>query len=34
MVFGRTQDCDYVCNRLAEADSFWIARAAGPKPAS
>ena len=20
MVFGRTQDCDYVCNRLADAD--------------
>lgn len=34
MVFGRTQDCDYVCNRLADADSFWIARAAGPKPAA
>ena len=32
MVFGRTQDCDYVCNRLAQADSFWIARAAGPTP--
>jgi hypothetical protein len=30
MVFGRTQDCDYVCNRVADADSFWIARAAGP----
>ncbi len=32
MVFGRTQDCDYVCKRLADGDSFWIARAAGPKP--
>ena len=31
MVFGRTQPCDYVCVRLAEADSYWIARAKGPK---
>jgi 4-amino-4-deoxy-L-arabinose transferase-like glycosyltransferase len=29
-VFGRTQDCDYVCDRIASADSFWLARAAGP----
>ena len=32
MVLGRTQACDYVCVQLAEADSFWLARAAGPKP--
>jgi 4-amino-4-deoxy-L-arabinose transferase-like glycosyltransferase len=32
MVLGRTQSCDYVCVQLAEADSFWLARAAGPKP--
>jgi 4-amino-4-deoxy-L-arabinose transferase-like glycosyltransferase len=30
MVFGRTQECDYVCDRIASADSFWLARAAGP----
>lgn len=27
MVFGRTQDCDYVCVRLENADTYWIARA-------
>lgn len=32
MVLGRTQSCDYVCVQLAEADSFWLARAAGSKP--
>lgn len=34
MVFGRTQACDYVCTELGTADSFFLARAAGPKPAS
>ncbi|HZQ16729.1 MAG TPA: hypothetical protein VFA82_08145 [Gaiellaceae bacterium] len=33
MVLGRTQSCDYVCDQLAEADSFWLARAVGPRPA-
>jgi 4-amino-4-deoxy-L-arabinose transferase-like glycosyltransferase len=33
MVLGRTESCDYVCDRVAEADTFWLARAAGPKPA-
>jgi 4-amino-4-deoxy-L-arabinose transferase-like glycosyltransferase len=32
MVLGRTQSCDYVCDQLAEADSFWLARAVGPRP--
>lgn len=32
MVLGRTQSCDYVCDQLAVADSFWLARAAGPRP--
>ena len=32
MVFGRTQSCDYVCDELAAADSFWLARAVGPRP--
>jgi hypothetical protein len=27
MVFGRLQQCDYVCTRLAEADTYWTARA-------
>jgi hypothetical protein len=31
-VFGRLQSCDYACVRLAAADTFWLARAAGPKP--
>jgi 4-amino-4-deoxy-L-arabinose transferase-like glycosyltransferase len=31
VVFGRLESCDYVCVRLAEADTFWLARAAGPK---
>jgi hypothetical protein len=34
MVFGRTQACDYVCAQLATADSFFLARAVGPKPTS
>jgi 4-amino-4-deoxy-L-arabinose transferase-like glycosyltransferase len=28
MVFGRFQACDYACTHLAEADTYWIARAA------
>jgi hypothetical protein len=32
MVFGRLQSCDYVCVRLADDDTFWLAVAAGPKP--
>jgi MFS family permease len=31
-VFGRLQSCDYVCVRIADADTFWLARAAGPQP--
>jgi hypothetical protein len=27
MVFGRLQACDYTCIRLAQADTYWIARA-------
>lgn len=34
MVFGRTQACDYVCKELGTADSFFLARAVGPKPTS
>jgi 4-amino-4-deoxy-L-arabinose transferase-like glycosyltransferase len=32
MVFGRLQSCDYTCVRLADADTFWFARAAGATP--
>jgi hypothetical protein len=28
--FGRTQECDYVCERIAESGDYWIARAVGP----
>jgi hypothetical protein len=28
LVLGRTQSCDYECVRLADADTFWLARAA------
>jgi 4-amino-4-deoxy-L-arabinose transferase-like glycosyltransferase len=31
-VFGRDQACDYVCERYATADTYWIARAVGPLP--
>lgn len=32
MVFGRLQECDYVCNELGRSYEYWIALAAGPKP--
>ena len=32
IAFGRTQECDYVCDRLQESGDYWIARAAGPPP--
>jgi hypothetical protein len=28
--FGRTQGCDYECERIAESGDYWIARAVGP----
>ncbi len=31
VAFGRTQECDYVCDRLAEAGDYWIARVVGPR---
>jgi 4-amino-4-deoxy-L-arabinose transferase-like glycosyltransferase len=31
-VFGRLQSCDYNCVRFADADTFWLARVAGPEP--
>jgi hypothetical protein len=32
MVFGRLQPCDYVCVRLVDVDTFWLARAVRPQP--
>ena len=26
-VFGRTQECDYPCTRIASIDAYWVARA-------
>jgi hypothetical protein len=31
IAFGRTQDCDYQCTRLAESGDYWIARVDGPR---
>ena len=31
-VFGRFQECDYVCEEYARRDQYWLARAVGPKP--
>ena len=31
-VFGRFQECDYVCEEFARWDEYWLARAIGPKP--
>jgi hypothetical protein len=30
VAFGRTQACDYVCERIAESGDYWIARVVGP----
>ncbi|MFL6011026.1 MAG: glycosyltransferase family 39 protein [Gaiellaceae bacterium] len=31
-VFGLFQECDYVCNKYATWESYWLATAAGPRP--
>ena len=31
IAFGRTQECDYICDRLAESGDYWIARVEGPR---
>lgn len=31
IAFGRTQECDYVCERLEESGDYWIARVVGPR---
>ena len=30
IAFGRTQECDYSCERLAESGEYWTARVLGP----
>jgi hypothetical protein len=32
VVFGRFQTCDYVCRKYAEWETYWLARAVGPRP--
>ena len=32
VAFGRTQECDYVCDRLQESGDYWIAEVVGPRP--
>ena len=34
IAFGRTQECDYVCERIAESGDYWIARVVGPRARS
>jgi len=29
VAFGRTQECDYVCERISESGDYWIARVVG-----
>jgi hypothetical protein len=31
VAFGRTQECDYVCERIAESGDYWIARVVGTR---
>lgn len=31
VVFARFQDCDYVCERFASWEDYWLARAVGPR---
>ncbi len=31
IAFGRTQECDYVCERIAESGDYWIARVVGAR---
>jgi len=32
IVFARFQECDYVCEKFASWEEYWLARAIGPKP--
>jgi hypothetical protein len=31
-VFARFQECDYVCEKFARWEEYWLARALGPRP--
>jgi hypothetical protein len=31
-VFGRFQECDYVCRKFSHWEQYWLARAIGPRP--
>ena len=31
IALGRTQECDYVCNRIGESGDYWIARVVGAR---
>jgi hypothetical protein len=31
VAFGSLQECDYVCERIAESGNYWIARVVGPR---
>ena len=32
LVFARFQECDYVCEKFASWEEYWLARAVGPRP--
>ena len=32
LVFARFQECDYICEKFARWEEYWLARAIGPKP--
>jgi 4-amino-4-deoxy-L-arabinose transferase-like glycosyltransferase len=32
VVFGRFQQCDYVCRKYAHWSTYWLAKAVGPRP--
>lgn len=32
VVFGRFQQCDYVCRKYAQWATYWLAKAVGPRP--
>jgi hypothetical protein len=33
VVFALFQECDYVCEKFAHSEKYWLARAIGPRPA-
>jgi hypothetical protein len=34
VVFGRFQECDFLCGKFASADDYWLAGVLGPRPSS